>query len=207
MAPSYWDQTNTIKSRSEVRFEPGPLGAKDYKANAITITPRAYPMSDFFAQLKVQQIEPWGSIIIFVEQKPWSQGIECIEVSLIKPYPFLPFTDFLFSSNLSKKMGPVKLGTQDHSIIWARSNLAGLYVQSCKAGLFDKKFNFNFIQFYDSILLYLLCISTSFWVLRTPESWSNYFFSVVFYVDSNIEYIIKILTLALELFSKIHSRN
>ena len=25
-------------------------------------------------------------------------------------------------------------------------------------------------------LCYLLCISTSFWVLRAPKSWSNYFF-------------------------------
>ena len=26
----------------------------------------------------------------------------------------------------------------------------------------------------------LLCILTSFWVLRAPKSWSNYFFSAVF---------------------------
>ena len=33
---------------------------------------------------------------------------------------------------------------------------------------------------------FLLCISTSFWVLRAPKSWSNYFFSAVFNVFVHI---------------------
>ena len=47
-------------------------------------------------------------------------------------------------------------------------------------GLFICGFLLSLVSFCISIKEYLLCILTSFRVLRATESWSNYFFSAVF---------------------------
>ena len=53
--------------------------------------------------------------------------------------------------------------------------------------LFTGFFNLSSLLFWDHLIPHLLSIWTSFWVLRTPKSWSKHFFSrfSTFFVKNN----------------------